>query len=472
MNETRQAAVLVVDDEPGIRMALAAHFGREGWRVMCASGVREAVRELQARAFDLVVCDVRMGDGDGFAVLDAVRAQSEPAAFLFLTAFGSVPEAVEAMRGGAVDYLTKPASFDRLRELAERVMGERRVAAVSDEAARPAAASSGRVGSVGRAGIVGHSRALQAALGRAQAAAETDADVLVEAESGTGKELLARLIHDASARRDGPFVAINCAALPESLLESELFGHARGAFTGATAAKAGRFEMAHGGTLLLDEIGDMPLGLQPKLLRVLQERVVERLGETRSPQRVDLRVIATTNVQLEQMVDRGAFRSDLFYRLNVIPLTLPPLRERMEDVPMLAEHFARGFAERHGRPPVRLRADFLERLRQHTWPGNVRELANFIQRVLSLYPGAELTAAAFDGEQRVARPSGLAVVPPPAAKTRATPVSMDEVERSHLLRTLELVEGNRTRAAEMLGLSVRTIRNKIRQYDLPPRRYA
>ena len=467
------AAVLLVDDEPGIRVALSAHFAREGWRAETAGGVAEATRKLDAAAFDLVVCDVRMNDGDGFAVLRAVQATERPAAFLFLTAFGSVPEAVEAMRGGAVDYLAKPASFDRLRTLAAKVMGERK--AVVRE---PAQEKSGhRQGSdvAGRSGIIGHSRVLQESLRRAQAAAATDADVLVEAESGTGKELLARLIHEASARREGPFVAINCAALPESLLESELFGHARGAFTGATASKAGRFEMANGGTLLLDEIGDMPLNLQPKLLRVLQERVVERLGETRS-QRVDIRVIATTNVQLQGVVDRGLFRSDLFYRLNVIPLSLPPLRERMDDVPLLAEHFAQAFAERHGRTPVRLRADFLERLGRYGWPGNVRELANFMQRVLSLYPGTELTAAAFDGEQRTVRPagaSGMTVVTGfrPAAAVSA-PVKMDDLERSHLERTLELVEGNRTRAAEMLGLSVRTIRNKIRQYDLPPRRYA
>ena len=451
-----QPAVLIVDDEPGIRVALGAQFAREGWTAETAGGVHQALARLERAAFDLVVCDVRMDDGDGFDVLAAVRASTAPAAFLFLTAFGSVPQAVEAMQGGAVDYLTKPASFDHLRALAARVMAERQP---SPAAVRP-----------GSHGIVGRSRALQAALARAQAAADTDSDVLVEAESGCGKELLARLIHDSSARRGGPFIAINCAALPESLLESELFGHARGAFTGATAAKPGKFELANGGTLLLDEIGDLPLNLQPKLLRVLQERVVERLGETRSS-RTDIRVIATTNVQLAAMVDRGLFRSDLFYRLNVIPLTLPPLRQRMEDVPLLAEHFARVFAEKHARPPVRLRADFLARLAQHGWPGNIRELANFLQRVLSLHPGAELTAASFDLEHR---PSLGQPAAPRRTPTLApvVPISMGELERSHLERTLELVEGNRTRAAEMLGLSVRTIRNKIRQYDLPPRRYA
>ncbi len=369
-----------------------------------------------------------------------------------------------------MDYLTKPASFDRLRELAARVMGERRAAASCRCCCMWTRSGPGLPGVVGS---WGRSRALQAALARAQAAAGTDADVLVEAESGTGKELLARLIHEASARRDGPFVAINCAALPESLAgKRAVWACVRGAFTGATAAKAGKFEMANGGTLLLDEIGDMPLNLQPKLLRVLQERVVERLGETR-PVRTDIRVIATTNVRLRAVVDRGLFRSDLYYRLNVIPLRLPPLRERMEDVALLAEHFARRFAERHGRPVARLEPEFLDRLRSHSWPGNVRELGNFLERVLSLHGGERLGAECWDREQGVGmRRETVRVMPGPTAEAESTPVSMDELERTHLERTLELVDGNRTRAAEMLGLSVRTIRNKIRQYDLPPRRYA
>jgi len=460
MTDLSKPSVLIVDDEPGIRVALAANFARAGWRSEMAGGVAQARERLDRAAFDLVVCDVRMGDGDGFEVLGAVQASSQPAAFLFLTAYGSVPEAVQAMQGGAIDYLAKPASFEQLRVVADRVMGAKQTEAPGQH---PIAI-----------GTIGRSRALQAALARAQAAANTDSDVLVEAESGTGKELLAQMIHQASARRNGPFIAINCAALPETLLESELFGHARGAFTGATAAKPGKFEMASGGTLMLDEIGDMPLTLQPKLLRVLQERVVERLGETRSI-RTDIRVIATTNVQMESMVDRGLFRSDLFYRLNVIPLTLPPLRDRMEDLQLLAEHFARLFAEKHGRPAARLHPLFLERMAGYHWPGNVRELANFMQRVLSLHPGAEITAACFDSEHRSpwrAAPVTASSTPRSPAAAPVIPISMGDLERSHLERTLELVKGNRTHAAEMLGLSVRTIRNKIRQYDLPPRRYA
>ena len=456
MSDLTQASVFIVDDEPGIRVALAAHFAREGWRSETAGGVTQARERLAQQAFDLVVCDVRMKDGSGFDVHAATQACAQPPAFLFLTAYGTVPEAVQAMQGGAIDYLTKPASFDRLRSLAQRVIAARR----SQQPEQPPVAT----------GIIGRSRALQTSLARAQAAANTSSDVLVEAESGTGKELLARMIHDASARRNGPFIAINCAALPETLLESELFGHARGAFTGASAAKPGKFELANSGTLLLDEIGDMPLSLQPKLLRVLQERVVERLGETRSI-RTDIRVIATTNVQLEAVVARGLFRSDLFYRLNVIPLTLPPLRDRLDDVPLLAEHFAQQFARRNNQSPAQLHPLFLERLASYPWPGNVRELANFMQRILSLNPGSEITAACFDREHRPfhqVEPRG-ALAP---RSNSVIPISMGALERSHLEQTLELVKGNRTRAAEMLGLSVRTVRNKIRQYDLPPRRYA
>ena len=454
-------AVLIVDDEPGLRLGLRANFLRERWRVETATGVAEALACLEQSSFDLVLCDVQLADGDGFEVLQAARPSAAHTAFLFLTAYASVPEAVRAMQGGAVDYLTKPVVFDHLLSVATRVMGRRK------ESSRTADPTSSLVN---LGGMVGRSRSLTAALARAKAAADSNADVLIEAESGTGKELLARMIHDGSARRDKPFIAINCAALPEALLESELFGHARGAFTGAVAAKPGKFELAHGGTLLLDEIGDMPLSLQPKLLRVLQERVLERLGESR-PIRTDIRVIASTNLQLGDVVDRGLFRSDLFYRLNVIPLTLPPLRERLEDLPQLAQHFTRTFAERNHQPPANLHPSFLQRLETYHWPGNVRELANFMQRVLSLSPGPEITGATFDREHRpVYRMTspGSASRPPQERQT----LSMDQVERTHLERTLDLVGGNRTRAAEILGISVRTMRNKIRQYDLPPRRYA
>ena len=463
MSVAFERSVLVVDDEPGIRLALQAHFRRTGWRVETAGGVQDALRMLRRSAFDLVVSDMRMPDGEGTEVMRSVRSSSPGTAFIFLTAFGTVPQAVQLIQDGAVDYLTKPVSFEQLEKAAAKVMrgSGAQLLAASDDAGR---------------GMVGGSPALMHALQRARSAAVTDADVLVEAESGTGKELLAHLIHDSSRRRGKPFVAVNCAAVPETLLESELFGHARGAFTGATAAKPGKFEMANGGTLLLDEIGEMPLNLQPKLLRALQEREFERLGETRSI-RADIRVIATTNVHLSSMVERGLFRSDLYYRLNVIPLSLPPLRERPEDIAPLARHFAEKFAQRSQGRVVRLHPLFLDRLQGHRWPGNVRELGNFMQRVLSLHPGAELTETCFDAEMGPARTVVTSlraerqeVSLPVATSTRT--VSIRELERSHLERTLELTRGNRTHAAEMLGISLRTVRNKIRQYDLPPRSYA
>ncbi len=460
MSSTLSPSVLITDDEPGIRLALRANFLRDGWQVETASGVREALACLQHRHFDLVLCDVRMSDGDGFEVMQAVRqpvhTPGPPPAFLFLTAYASVPEAVRAMQGGAVDYLTKPVCFDQLLSVAKRIMRSR------PGAVEPVSAAFGS--------IIGRSRMLTTALARARAAAASPADVLIEAESGTGKELLARMIHDASSRADKPFIAINCAALPEALLESELFGHARGAFTGAVAAKQGKFELAHGGTLLLDEIGEMPLNLQPKLLRVLQERVVERLGESRAV-RTDIRVIAATNLQLSDVVDRGLFRSDLFYRLNVIPLTLPPLRERLDDLPLLAEHFGRRFAEKQGRAAPRLHSSFIQRLQAYHWPGNVRELANCMQRILALSEDIELTADSFDREHRPV-PRTNTLLRMPTTPVTAQLLSMDHMERTHLEDTLERVGGNRTRAAELLGISVRTMRNKIRQYDLPPRRYA
>ena len=449
------AAVLVVDDEPGVRAALEISFQRQGWRVDSAAGAQEAIHKFVATPFPLVVTDMRMPDGNGVEVMHAVRNASPSTAVILLTAYGNVPEAVQAIRSGACDYLMKPVSSDQLRSAVQRVMQQAGWGAGLDDGCE----------------MVGRAPSLQRALERARIAAATDADVLIEAESGTGKELLARYIHHISDRSAKAFVAVNCSAVPEHLLESELFGHARGAFTGATAPKAGKFELANGGTILLDEVAEMPLALQPKLLRALQEREFERLGETRSL-RVDIRVIATTNVSLSAMVEQGKFRADLYYRLNVIPLSLPPLRERREDIAVLSRSFADKFAAQGRRPAQRLHPDFVARLESHDWRGNVRELHNFMRRVVALNQSAELGAECFD--QEFAEAGQTASIEP--QKTRRSTVApgtpMRCVERQLLEDTLGLTEGNRTRAAEMLGVSVRTIRNKIRQYGLPPRRFA
>ena len=453
MNEPIKS-VLVVDDEPGIRMALKANFESAGWRVETATGAIEATEKFKRSRFPLVVTDIRMPDGDGLHLMRTVKATDASTAVILVTAFATVSQAVQAMQNGACDYLTKPFSFDQLQLVIDRVMGQTNSAVV-----------------VNGMEIVGTSPALSKALDRARIAAQADADVLIEAESGTGKELLARFIHESSNRRDKPFVAINCAAVPEQLLESELFGHVRGAFTGATLAKVGKFESAHGGTLLLDEIGEMALELQPKLLRVLQEREVERLGDTRTIP-VDVRIIATTNISLQNMVDQGRFRADLFYRLNVIPLTLPPLRERGEDISLLAQHFARKYAAQSGRLAPVLDPEFLAGMEQHSWPGNARELSNFIRRVVAISNGNKIGPEYLGPE--FLSPAGIKQ----SVKPVASPVpfqagtSMKELERQLLETTLQLTGGNRTRAAEMLGVSLRTIRNKIREFGLPPRRYA
>jgi DNA-binding NtrC family response regulator len=453
--KTSCQSVLVVDDEPGMRAALVANFRHHGWQADSACSAKEAIRKFSESRVPLVVTDIRMPDGDGLSVMRSVHQSSPATAVILLTAFGSVPEAVLAMQNGACDYLTKPFSFDQLQAAIGRVMS-----------------GNGRNGTPaepGKTQLVGESPALLRALQRAAAAARTDADVLIEAESGTGKELLARFIHEQSARREKPFVAVNCAAVPDQLLESELFGHARGAFTGAIAATTGKFELAGNGTLLLDEVGEMPLALQPKLLRVLQEREFERVGSTHAVA-LRARIIATTNVSLRALVESGAFRADLYYRLNVIPLSLPPLRSRRDDIPILADFFARQIASQSLLPVPRFSDGFVARLQDHPWPGNVRELLNFLRRVMTLHASADLDVDCLSDEALSLDPGNFKMAAGVDSWLQpGTP--MRTLERQLLERTLLQTCGNRTRAAELLGISVRTIRNKIREYGLPPRRY-
>lgn len=438
--------VLVVDDDAGMRAALEARFQRRGWRVDAARSANEAIAVFRRGMHPLIVTDIRMPgrspEEDGLFVLRSARELAPHTAVILLTAYATIPDAVAAMKDGACDYLVKPVSFEQLEQCAERILAQARSQETATEE------------------LCGHAPAWLRALERARQAATANADVLIEAESGTGKELVARLIHRLSPRRDRPFIAVNCAAFPETLLESELFGHAKGAFTGANAAKPGKFELANGGTLLLDEIGEMPRVLQPKLLRALQEREFDRLGGTHSV-RVDLRVIATTNCALGQMVREGKFRADLYYRLNVIPLSLPPLRERMEDVRELAEHFLRLYS-----PPgktLRLAEEFLQELEAHSWPGNVRELANCLRRAVALSAGTEIGAGALKGSQLISEASGS-----PSVESCLRPgVSLGEMERKLVEITLEATGGNRSRAAELLGVSLRTVRNKVRNYGLP-----
>ena len=435
--------VLVVDDDAGMRAALEVRFLRRGWHVETAGSADEALEKFRRGRHPLVVTDIRMpGERDGLHLMREARALTRSTAVILLTAYASVPDAVAAMRDGACDYLVKPVSFEQLEQTAQRIL---------EQASKSAEAGSE---------LIGKAPCWLRALERARQAAASDADVLIEAESGTGKELVARLIHRLSPRRDRPFIAVNCAAFPESLLESELFGYSKGAFTGAAAGKPGKFELADQGTLLLDEVGEMPLTLQPKLLRALQEREFDRLGDTR-PVRVNLRVVATTNSPLAQMVRDGRFRADLYYRLAVIPLSLPPLRERREDVRELAEHFLRLYAQAGSVP--RLTEELLTLLEAHSWPGNVRELANCMRRAVALSGGPEIRAEAFAASDL----SGRVIPTTQDISCLRAGVSLGEMERKLVEVTLAATGGNRSRAAELLGVSLRTVRNKVRSYGLP-----
>jgi DNA-binding NtrC family response regulator len=437
--------VLVVDDEPAMRTALEASFSHKGWKVETASGTQEALQRFRSWPCPLVITDMRMPDGDGLKVMSGIRTLAPETAVIFLTAYGSVPEAVRAMKGGACDYLVKPISFEQLHEAAQRVLrldcsrGERREA---------------------EGGIIGDSLSMRRLMERARQIAKTDVDLLLEAESGTGKELLARMIHDSSRRRSGPFVAVNCAAFPDTLLESELFGYVKGAFTGAANSHVGKFELAHRGTLLLDEISEMPLPLQPKLLRVLQQREVDRLGD-RNPVSIDVRVIATTNRDLALAVKEGKFRADLYYRLNVVALNIPPLRERKSDIPTLIEYFVGKYSRESS--TVEFSPQLMECILAHDWPGNVRELENIVRRILALSVGPLADVDLLEGTNLVKQ------------EAIATPLelgaSLQEMEKQMYLRALEETRGNRTHAAELLGVSVRTVRNKVREFGIPARRY-
>ena len=429
--------VLIVDDEAAMRAALEASFRRRGWSVQTAGGVRDALAKFQSAPATLVVTDMCMPDGSGLEVMQGVRSRMPGTPVLFLTAYGSVPGAVQAIKEGACEYLQKPVSLEELVATAQKFIPSEGFGEAAQEGFERS-----------------KSPAFRSVLAQARRAARTDVDVLIEAASGTGKELLARFIHEGSSRKEGPLVAVNCAAFPDNLLESELFGHVRGAFTGASAAKPGKFELADGGTLLLDEIGEMPVALQPKLLRVLQEREIDRLGDTR-PVPVNVRVIATTNRSLRAQVEAGAFRADLYYRLNVVPLTLPTLAERREDILPLAEYFVSKYEPQGARHEIS--AELRAQLESHDWPGNVRELENFIRRALALASGSVLLPQAIE--------AGASAKESPAALRPG--LTLQEAERELLERTLAATGGNRTKAAELMGVSLRTVRNKIREYGLP-----
>ena len=444
-----KANILVVDDEPAMRLLLTSVLTDEGHVLTAAASGTEALQLVQRHHYHVVITDLRMPGLSGLEVLEAVRRDDPDTAVILLTAFGSVESAVEAMRKGAAHYLLKPlANPDELRLAVRRVLEERRVA---DEAAtlRQATEAGFPFGE-----IIAGAPAMQAVLELARSVAPADTTVLLTGETGTGKELLARAIHHWSPRADQAFVAVNCAALAESLLDSELFGHEKGAFTGALAQRRGRFELAHGGTLLLDEVGEMSPALQAKLLRVLQERTLERVGGTKTVT-VDVRVIAATNRDLRQMVTATAFREDLYYRLSAFPIHLPPLRDRIADILPLAEHRVREVSGRLGRPIQGFTPEATAQLQAYAWPGNVRELQNVVERALILCR-----------EDRV----GLAHLnlTPPTAPAAPGPKTLRELEREAILEALDAHAGNRRRAAEQLGIGLRTLYARLREYGMSP----
>jgi DNA-binding NtrC family response regulator len=437
-----QEEVLVVDDEPQMLIAINETLRRQGHSITTAGSAREALCRLREKHYDLVLTDVRMPEMNGLDLLKKVKASTPQTPVVLLTAYGTIQNAVDAMKHGAFDYLLKPFSSESLESVVRRALASipEREAGQSYE-------------------IVTQDPAFSLVLERARQAAASTATVLVEAESGTGKELLARMIHQKSPRASGPFVAVNCAALPENLLESELFGFERGAFTGASVSKPGKFELAHRGTLLLDEVGEMASILQAKLLRVLQEHEVDRIGG-KEPVHIDVRVIATTNRDLDVLVRAGGFREDLYYRLNVIRLNIPPLRQRSGDILLLVDFFCRRYAKAFGKAEMKCSAAALDKLTRYQWPGNVRELENAIQRA------AALSAAP------VIEPEDLFMAEPAAPADAAVKVgtTVREMERQLIQKTLENTGGNRTQAARLLGISLRTLRNKLNEFGLQDRR--
>jgi DNA-binding NtrC family response regulator len=452
--------ILLVEDKDSLRRVLRLTLENAGYTVTEAADARSALNEIAAGPHKLVLTDLRMPNGSGLDVLRAARAADGSIPVIVMTAFGSIDEAVQAMKDGAQEFLQKPVDSNHLLIIVERALEQERLRTenilLREEWSRR----------YGFPRIIGESDAIKRAVSETQRVAQTEATVLLLGESGTGKELFARAVHHLSARRDRPFVAINCAAIPETLIENELFGHERGAFTGAGDRRLGKFELASSGTVFLDEIGELPLAVQGKLLRVIEEKVVDRIGG-RAPVPVDVRVVAATNRDLKADVETGEFRRDLFFRLAVFPLEIPPLRDRESDIDLLAKHFAADLGKELRGREATLSVDALAALRKHRWPGNVRELENAIERACIL------------SDTMMLEPQDLGLNTSPTDNAEAMKLfdlsgSLSEaaqravrlVERQKLLVALEASNGNKMQAAEHLGVSYKTLLTKIKDYDL------
>jgi DNA-binding NtrC family response regulator len=448
--------VLIVEDEAGIRLALTGLLRREGYQVVQCERGDDALARLDAEAFDFVLTDLALGEGpSGLDVLRFTKQRQPETPVAMITAHGNEKIAVEAMKLGADDYVPKPFDNDEIRLVVRRALERTRLARENRELRARLERD------YGMGSLVGRGAAMRQVFETIRKVAETDLTVLVRGESGTGKELVAQALHEASARRSGPFVAVNCAAISRELVESELFGHEKGAFTGADARRIGRFEAAHGGTIFLDEIGDMAPDTQAKVLRVLQERTFERVGGSK-PIQVDVRVVAATHRDLEKDVAARRFREDLYYRLKVVELALPALRERPEDLPTLAERFLAELAGRLGRAQKRLSPEALAALARHAWPGNVRELRNALEQAAVLAAGDEIEA----GDLRLAGPALATAANGELPFADAKRMAVEGFERDFLLRALRANGGNVSRTAEAIGMVRQSLQLKIRELGL------
>jgi len=450
-----QIRVLVIDDEPFHAESVAESLERVGYDCTLATSGREGLRKIEADDWDVVLTDLKMADVDGLTIVRKTRELLPEAEVVVITGHADVRTAVEAIKLGAANYLTKPLELSELRAILERASGKIRLTRANEELRRRLDEK------FGFEGVVGHSQKMHEVIVRLQQLAPTNSTVLIQGETGTGKELVAKALHTNSPRKNKPFVAMNCSAFNENLLDDELFGHEPEAFTGAHKLRKGRFEYAHGGTLFLDEVGDMPLPLQSKLLRVLQSREIERLGSN-TPIKVDVRVLAATHKDLEAMVAAGTFRADLYYRLKVATVRLPPLRERREDIPLLAAHFLKEFNALHGKHVQTIAEPVRRAMQQYDWPGNVRELRNTIESgVIQDTDGVlrpddltdtTLFAAASSEPAETAGPDHLVGRP------------LAEVERHYIEKALELTGGNREEAAKLLGIGERTLYRRIQEW--------
>jgi len=448
--------ILVADDEPSHRQMIEAVLAAEGYEVTQAEDGQAAISAVEEKFYDLVIMDVRMPNVDGIQALQKIKQISPDIPVIIMTAYASVGSAVEALKSSAYDYLIKPLDIDELKILVAKAL---RFHQLEQENIYLKERLNDRFDF---SNIIGRSRSMTLLFETVALVAPSDATVLIVGESGTGKELIANAIHQNSPRKDQPFIKVNCAALPETLLESELFGHEKGAFTGAMARKQGRFQLAHNSSIFLDEVAEMAPATQAKILRVLQEREFEPVGSTQTI-KVDTRVIVATNKNLEKEIQEGRFRDDLYYRLNVVTVDVPPLRQRREDIPLLADFFLKQYAEKNRRPIEGFTPRATDLLMRYDWPGNVRELENIIERAVIMARGEMITPLEF--------PVDLQNLDEDLKESRIdlTPGrSLKEVEKVMILRTLEEVEGNRTHAARILGISRRTLQLKLKEYGINP----